>query len=187
MKPNHRKKFGLAIMANVSAFLVLVTSLHAAQPSYNPVDQLMSELALGRYGGFMFFAFLFLAVALFLVPIVLQDAALLLRVLFALASTLFFGAGVFTLANYPTVHIVCVAIAFVLSVLAIYLFPRLAGLTAAHLPRSISWPLAAGVTVSIALGNSVLPIGIGQRLAAFCLLTWLFIFGLRLYREDALK
>ena len=47
----------------------------------------------------------------------------------------------------------------------------------------VSRTTAAGIAVSVALGHSVLPIGIAQRLAAACLLAWLAILGWRLGRR----
>ncbi len=63
-----------------------------------------------------------------------------------------------------------------------YLFPVSAGLASTVAPRVVSWPLAAGVAASVALGHSLIPMGIGQRLAAACLLVWLGTVGWKLFR-----
>lgn len=55
---------GLATLGGVAVFAVIAIALHVAQPGYDPSTQLMSELALGRYGGAMLFAFAALAVAM---------------------------------------------------------------------------------------------------------------------------
>jgi hypothetical protein len=47
----------------------------------------------------------------------------------------------------------------------------------------LSWPLAAGVAASVALGHSFMPMGIGQRLAALCLLIWFAVLGWKLARQ----
>lgn len=100
----------------------------------------------------------------------------------ALAALSFLAAGVFPLGPTSGIHIAAIATAFVLSVLAMYFFPASAGSAAVAAPRAVSWSLAAGVAVSVALGHSILPMGVGQRLAAACLLAWLAILGWRLRR-----
>jgi len=55
---------GVAAVMGVGMFLVVVLVLHAVQIHYDPVNQLMSELALGPHGWVMFFAFAGIAVAL---------------------------------------------------------------------------------------------------------------------------
>jgi hypothetical protein len=155
--------------------------LHLVQDGYDPLHQLMSELALGRHGWAMLIAFLSLAGAVFGVQAAAGGAPVL-RGLFLAAGLCFVSAGVFTLDRDATMHIASVALAFVLSVLAIYLFPRLAGPTAVIAPPALSWPLSAGVAVSVALGHTALPMGLGQRLAAGCLLAWLLVVGWRLSR-----
>lgn len=82
--------------------------------------------------------------------------------------------------NYASdVHIAAIALAFVLSVLAMVLYPAAANRAATAAPRSISWSLAAAVALSVALGHSLAPMGIGQRFAALCLLSWLAVIGWR--------
>lgn len=163
-------------------FLVTVVSLHLLQPAYDPVHQLMSELALGPYGWAMILAFAGLALAIFGAQAALGvfGGSQYLRVLLSAAALFFLAAGVFPLGAHSEIHIAAIATAFVLSVLAMYLFPSGAGRAANAAPRALSWCLAAGVAVSVALGHSVLPMGIGQRFAALCLATWLAILGWRL-------
>lgn len=174
----------VATLAGVAMFVVTVVALHVLQPEYDPANQLMSELALGPYGGWMFAAFAGLAAAVFGIQAAIggAGAARGLRVLLVVAALFFLAAGVFPLGATSEIHIAAIALAFVLSVLAMYLFPASAGDAAAAAPRAVSWSLAAGVTVSVALGHSVLPMGVGQRLAAACLLVWLTILGWRLRR-----
>jgi hypothetical protein len=166
-------------------FVATVVPLHFLQPDYVPMEQLMSELALGRYGWAMFFAFAGLAIAVFGIQLALGSygASRILRGLLAAAALFFLAAGVFPLGATSEIHIAAIATAFVLSVLAMYLYPAGAGRAAAAAPRVLSWSLAAGVAASVALGHSVLPMGIGQRLAAIFLLIWLAVLGWRLSRQ----
>jgi len=166
-------------------FVGTVVLLHFLQPDYKPADQLMSELALGRYGWAMFFAFAGLALAVFGIQLSLGSygASPSLRGLLAAAALFFLAAGVFPLGATSEIHIAAIAIAFVLSVLAMYLYPSDAGRAVAAAPRALSWSLAAAVALSVALGHSVLPMGIDQRLAAICLLIWLAVLGWRLARQ----
>ena len=133
----------------------------------------------------MVIAFSGLAVAAFGIQISIGalGAAKSLRVLLMATAALFLAAGLFPLGATSEIHIAAIASAFVLSVLAMYLFPTAAGRASQLVPRLVSWGLAAGVTVSVALGHSLLPMGIGQRAAACFLLLWLTIAGWRLSRR----
>jgi hypothetical protein len=71
-----------------------------------------------------------------------------------------------TLGAASLLHISAIAAAFVLSVLAMYLFPTNAGRASALVPRAVSWLLAVVVAASIALSQLSMPMGISQRLAA---------------------
>ena len=175
----------LAALFGAATFVATVVPLHLLQPGYEPANQLMSELALGRYGWAMIFAFSGLALAVFGVQAAIGaiGATRSLRVLLAAAALFFLAAGVFPLGATSEIHIAAIAIAFVLSVLAMYFYPTGAGRAAAAAPRVLSWSLAAGIAASIALSHSVLPRGIGQRLAAVCLLVWLAVLGWRLVRQ----
>jgi len=173
----------VATIIGVTVFIVTVVALHLLQPGYDPRHQLMSELALGQYGWAMFVAFLGLAVAVFGVQAAIggYGAARGYRVLLSIAAMLFLVAGIFPLGNTSMIHIGAIAMAFVLSVLAMYLFPSSAGRASIAAPRTLSWTLATGIAASVALGD-LIPIGIGQRLAAGCLLVWLAVLPWRLPR-----
>jgi hypothetical protein len=99
------------------------------------------------------------------------------------AAAFFLAAGLFPLGEASSIHIAAIAAAFVLSVLAMYLFPAMAEQAAGWAPRSVSWGLAAGVAASVLLGHTVVPMGIGQRSAAAFLLAWLAVVGWRAARE----
>ena len=175
---------GVTAIAGVVVFLAVVVPLHFLQPRYDPTLQLMSELALGPHGGAMLLAFAGLALAAFGIQagIGALGAGWPLRGLLLAASACFLASGVFPLGATSEIHIGAIACAFVLCVLAIYLFPRMAGNAAALVPRIVSWGSAAGVAVSVALGHSMLPMGIGQRGAAAFLLSWMAVVGWRLSR-----
>jgi len=171
---------GTATLAGVTVFLATVITLHAVQPRYDPQTQLMSELALGPYGEFMLLAFAGLSLSALGVLLGLPTGASWLKAILAAASASFLAAGVFPLGDTSEIHIAAIATAFVLSVLAMYLFPTSAGVAAEAAPRRVSWPLAVGVAVSVFLGHSVLPMGIGQRLAALCLVAWFVVVAWRM-------
>lgn len=172
---------GWATLIGVAMFVAIVVPLHFLQPGYEFTNQLMSELALGRYGWVMLFAFAGLALAAFGVQAAIgaYGASWGLRGLLAAAAFFFLAAGIFPLGETSEIHIAAISIAFVLSVLAMYLFPSSAGRAVVAVPRAISWSLAAGVAASVALGHSLFPMGIGQRLAALCLLVWFARLGWR--------
>ena len=178
---------GVAAVLGVAIFLAVVLTLHVVQGQYDPLNQLMSELALGPHGWTMLFAFAGIAFALagLQFAIATLGATLVLRGLLTLAAIFFLAAGIFPLGESSMTHISAIAAAFVTAVLAMYLFPSLAGAAAKLAPKSISWPFAAGVAISVALGHSAVPMGIGQRLAATFLLLWILVLGLRLWHAGS--
>ena len=171
-------------MIGVAMFIIVVVMLQSIQSEYEPRHQLMSELALGQHGWAMFVAFLGLATAVFGVQAAIGTfgGSYGYRVLLGVAAFLFLTAGIFPLGETSFIHISAIATGFVLSVLGMYLFLASASRASVSAPRAISWPLAAGVAVSVALGDSVIPMGLAQRLATACLLLWLGIVGWRLFR-----
>ena len=171
---------GTATLAGVGLFLTTIITLQSIQPRYDPKTQLMSELALGPYGEFMLLAFAGLSLSALGVLLGLPTGTSWLKGILAAASASFLAAGVFPLGDTSEIHIAAIATAFVLSVLAMYLFPTTAGVAAETAPRRVSWPLAAGVAASVFLGHSVLSMGIGQRLAALCLLAWFMVVAWRM-------
>ena len=173
---------GVVALAGISLFLVIVITLHFVQTGYDPSSQLMSELALGRHGELMLLAFAGIALALVAIQLAIGalGAAPALRALLAVSGGLFLAAGVFPLGETSLIHIGAIAAAFVVCVLAIYLYPRLGGGAAALAPRGFSWTIAAAIAASVALGQSLIPMGIGQRMAALFLLTWIGVLGWKL-------
>jgi hypothetical protein len=174
-------------VAGTAVFLAVVVALHFLQEGYDPAHQLMSELALGRYGAAMVAAFAGLAAAAFGIQLSLAPwgASRVLRGVLSAAAAAFLAAGLFPLGASSEVHIMAIACAFILSVVAMYLFPTMAAGAAPAAPRPFSWGMAAGVAISVALGHSVLPMGIGQRGAAFFLLLWMAVAGWRLHAASA--
>ena len=176
-----------ARVAGVATFVLVVSLLHVLQPHYRSRYQLMSELALGRHGWLMLFAFLGLATAVFALQAAIArcGTARGYRMLLMLAAACFLAAGIFPLGAASMIHIITITVAFVLSVLAMYLFPTAAGKASAAGPKWLSWPLAAGIAAIIGMGNVLLSMGIAQRLAATCFLVWLGVVGLRLWRQQS--
>jgi hypothetical protein len=134
----------------------------------------------------MLLAFAGLASAAFGVQLAIAEAGAAkgLRIILAVAAAFFLAAGVFTLGNAPRIHIASIGCAFVMSVLAMYLFPAMAGRAAVLAPRRVSWAAAIAIAASVALGHAILPIGIAQRAAAFFLILWLSILGWRLSKMN---
>ena len=158
-------------LAGVITFLTVVVVLHLIQDGYDPVYQLMSELALGNQGWAMLIAFSGLAAGPFGILLALTHHGVQkwYRVLLFVIGPLYLGSGVFSLKGAPEIHIFCIALAFVLMGLAMYIFPS----QIAEMTRSVSWWLVAAMTGSVALGHSFMPIGIAQRLATVWLLLWI--------------
>jgi hypothetical protein len=176
---------GIAIVGAL-LFLATVIPLHFLQPGYEPSTQLMSELALGRHGSAMIIAFGGLALSVFGVQMAVSTlgATLGLRSVLIGASLLFLLSGIFPLGSSSEIHIAAIAGAFVLSALAMYMFPATAGHASSLAPRSLSWGFAAGMAASVAAGQSLVPMGIAQRVAALFLLVWLLVIGWRLVRNE---
>jgi hypothetical membrane protein len=177
---------GALAIAGAAGFVAVVSILHVLQPGYDPVHQLMSELALGPYGWAMFLAFALIAgstLSLGLGIAGVQRAPVLQAVL-AVAALGFVGAGVFPLGRASEWHISLIAVAFVAVVLAMYLLPTLSAARFGGNAGKVSWLLAAGTALGVFLGHSILPIGVGQRLAAACVVAWLCFVGARLRRAS---
>jgi hypothetical protein len=167
-----------------AGFVGIVLYLQSVQSGYNPVHQLMSELALGEQGQFMLGAFIMFAIAVTgaIGVISIFNASNFIKFLLGGASASFVGAGIFKLGETTTLHVALVGLAFVLLGLVMYLVPRYVEAFSSVQGRLVSWGLAVGTALAVALGNNVLPIGIGQRMAAACILLWLCwlaIFALR--------
>jgi hypothetical membrane protein len=173
----------LAITAAVG-FAVVVSILHLLQPGYDLVHQLMSELALGEYGRVMLLAFLLIAASTFSLALGIAQLprSASVQVVLAIAALAFLGAGVLPLGRASEWHIALIAVAFVAIVLAMYLLPSVAPAQFGGKAKGVSWCLAGGTALSVFLGHSILPIGVGQRLAAACVVAWLCYIGVRLSR-----
>ena len=177
---------GLAIAGTLS-FCSIVVALHFVQPDYDARYQLMSELALGRHGWAMLPAFFSLALSVIGLQVAARRfrASRLLQAVLLAAAVALIGAGIFRLGQATEFHVGLVAFAFILLVLAIYLFPSQVGGLAWRPLRAVCWLLAASVAISVALGESLLPMGIAQRLAATSVLVWLCLMGWILMRRSA--
>lgn len=170
--------FGMGVKAGVIGFVAVVVALQFLQPDYDPIHQHISELAIGRYGSVMFFAFSSFAISVFSAQQGLGStrSPQALRLMLSVAAACLFGAGIFKLNDAAVIHVALIALAFVLLVLAMYFLPQLVAGFNSRRSRITSWGLAAGTAVSVASGGS-LPDGIAQRAAAVCILIWLFWVG----------
>ena len=180
------RRYALCSLLCASSFILLVSTLHWLQADYDPVNQLISELALGAYGWLMLPAFTCLALATLAMLAALRpyQIGLSVKYPFLLAVAGFLLAGIFPLGQYSDWHISAVAVAFITFVFGMYAFPHHGGQAARLLPALLSWLLAAGVAASIASGQ-LLPMGIAQRLAAACLLGWLMWLNWRLWQANS--
>jgi hypothetical protein len=149
----------------------------------------MSELALGRHGSFMLLAFLSFALSVFTAQNGLHQrkSPAIIRLFLVIAAISLLGAGVFRLGSATELHITLVAIAFVLIVLVMFLLPRNVAAFKTPTHTLISWTLGACTTTCVALGQNIVPLGIGQRGAALCILLWLVWVGYSLIRIGGLK
>jgi len=186
---NKNKNTGWIVIGGAIGFILIVICLHIVQPDYDPVNQLMSELALGRYGSFMLLAFLSFALSVFTAQSGLHQhkSPAIIRLLLVIAAISLLGAGVFRLGSATDLHIALVAIAFVLIVLVMFLLPRNVSAFKTPSHTLISWTLGACTTTCVVLGQNIVPIGIGQRGAALCILLWLVWVGCSLIRIGGLK
>jgi len=139
----------------------------------------MSELALGRFGSLMVLAFSSFAASVYALQIGLRQyqATVILRYFLIIAAFCLLGAGFFQIDTATDVHITLVSIAFVLIVLAMYLLPRNVPAFKTSVHIIISWTLGVGTAAFVALSQNILPMGIGQRGAALCILIWLVWIG----------
>lgn len=173
-------------IAGVIAFVLIVTYLHIAQQGYDPVHQLMSELALGYHGGLMLAAFCSIALSLLALALGAgkPKSLTLLSGILTFAALCFLGAGIFPLGATSEIHILLVAAAFIAVGVAMYIAPSYTELR--HRPRCrlYSWSILAVFALSAGAGGSVLPIGVSQRCAAAAMLLWIVISALRLRRQD---
>ena len=163
-------------------FMGVVVYLHVAQPNYDPVNQFISELALGASGWLMLVAFLALgaSMAALGVGFLLTGASPAIVALLSIAAGGFVGAGFVRLDVNANVHIGLVALSFVTVALSMYLVPRCAEAFHGTKQIIVSWTLAAALGVSVALGAGLIPVGVGQRLSALFLILWSVWVGLKL-------
>lgn len=176
--PSRQYVGALLSIIGAALFLAVVIPLHFIQLDYNPRFQLLSELALGASGWVMLFAFFGLAMSAMGIGIISSSlhTSNFPSFIWGFAALCFLGSGIFPLGKSDFLHIALIASAFVLSVLGIYVFARQ---SSERVSKKLSYRLAVGIVFSVFLGNTVLDIGIAQRLAALCLLSWFVVIGYR--------
>lgn len=175
---------GVGALAGVIGFAGIVLLLQLLNPTYDPMNQHISELALARYGSLMLVAFLCFGYSVFCIQqgLAIVGANQIIKVILNAAAFCLAGAGIFKLSDAPVAHVALIALAFILLVLTMYLLPQVASF-GSRSARLASWGLAAGTALSVASGG-ILPDGVAQRIAAACILGWLFWMGLRLIRHQ---
>lgn len=164
-----------AIVGGALGFCIIVIVLHFVQPGYNPLEQQISELALGKSGSWMIAAFSCLALSLWALQKALHQRGTDIGVRLCLMSAALslFGAGIFRLDNGPNTHITLVTVAFVLIGLVMYLLPMHVSKMDATEHKITSWSLGICTAGFVASGQFGLPMGISQRGAILCILLWL--------------
>ncbi len=173
-------------IAGVISFVAIVIWLHTAQEGYDPVHQLMSELALGPHGGLMLGAFFSLALSLLALALgtgkpkslTLQSGIL------ALAALCFLGAGIFPLGATSEIHIALVAGGFIAVGVAMYITPSYTEPGDLLMCRCYCWGSLAVFALSAGAGGLALPMGVSQRCAAAAMLLWIVISAWRLRQQD---
>lgn len=175
------------ILLGIMGFVGIVIYLHTAQIDYDPVNQLMSELVLGNDGHLMRGAFSMLALAIVgaMGVIMAFKASIIIVLLLAVAAVSLLGAGIFELGAATMLHIVLVAVAFVLLGLVMYLLPRYVASYQNMQSKLISWGLGIAMALFVLLGGKVIPIGVSQRMGAICIILWLsWLASYALRRND---
>ena len=173
------------IVVGVIGFVSIVVYLQAIQKDYNPLQQQMSELALGKHGSLMLIAFSCYAAAIFGLQSALRPdrPPVALKAILITSSMCMLGGGIFRLDTATDLHIVLVTLAFILLILVMVLIPMAMQRFDSPKVKSISWGAGLGTAASVALSQGVVPLGVGQRLAALSVSLWLLWFGVHLYRR----
>jgi hypothetical protein len=174
----------LIAIGSAVAFLIGTISLHFLQPGYDPVNQLMSELALGPYGIIMLFAFIALASSISTLAFVIWRLCgnITLHVVLLIGAACFAGAGILPIDVFNGAHIILVFCAFVMCGLGMYLLPGCLNSSSKAHDRMISWGLGGMLVFTVIVGQVSLPGGIAQRLEAAILLMWVVVFAWRTTR-----
>lgn len=92
------------------------------------------------------------------------------------------AAGIFPLGPAASLHVAIVTVGSDLVIAAMCLLPRREGRLRSSGLQAETWSLAAGavaIAISVQWGP---PLGVAQRVAVGCVLTWLCLLGRRLVR-----
>jgi len=165
----------IIISLGILGFVLTIIALHMIQTNHSPFYQLISELALGKYGSFMLVGFFSFSIAVFTSQqvLALYKNSMSIRILLLIASFFLASAGIFKLGEHTNLHVALVAGSFVLIVLSMYLVPRFIPQFQERTSVIICWVLGGCAVISVGLGHGFIPIGIAQKLAACCILIWL--------------
>ncbi len=185
-------------LALFAGFVVALVALHGLRPDYTPIDHMISDYAVGRYGWLMTAAFVAVGAGCFSLTVGLwRDGpktalSLIGRVLILVAS-----AGLMVTAAFPTdletapstqhgdIH----AISFLVNIVSLFI----AALTlSVSFGADARWkslrPLALAITAALIAAfvaqamtlHKGLPYGITNRIFVAVLMSWLFAAALRL-------
>jgi len=178
---NKRKLFAYLSIIGSTIFVGIILFLHFVQSHYDFMNQYMSELAMGQYGDLMLVAFCCFAISIFSVSEILRmfGAPVFLSALFVIASICFIGAGVITLDQNATLHIMFVMIASVLILLGMILSPLFIVEFRIMTYKAVSWCLGFFAILFLILNQYCITDGIAQRATAGCILIWLIWIGIK--------
>ncbi len=179
----------LAIITYVYWFVTVVVLPVLTSDEYDPVEQGISALAIGRFGALMdaaFFAFAIGSLALSFGLYRSVDAALAAPLLLAVTSVLWFLLGVFHTGpggTEPFIHGIVALTSFVLILVVMFLFAQ--RFRGDALWRSFALPtlvwaiVAVGALFSIPLLGDGL-FGVSERVFVAVFVSWLLATAIRL-------
>jgi hypothetical protein len=162
-------------VAGAACFCLTVAYLQMVQYGYEPMHQLMSELALGAHGQWMFIAFAGLAIAMLALAVRMASfkGHSLPTSATVIAGLCFLGAGLFPLGATSEIHIALIALAFIATGFSMYVLPSCANASLVPTCRLYSWGCLIALVLCVVAGNALLPMGLSQRCAAGVLILWI--------------
>ena len=165
------------VILGLILFVAIVMMLqHVQQSSYDYRTQMMSELALGIHGQWMLLAFLAAASAVGATAWSIRKSLLRQDIfyLLLLAALSLAIAGIVTLSDSTDIHALSVCLAFVFCGLSMYMIPINVPDSYRKRYRIFSWSTFLLMILPVVLaGQTILPIGIAQRLTTAALFIWL--------------
>lgn len=192
-----RRQLATLATLGIGLFVALVVLLPFLKgDGYDPVDQAMSELALGRYGGLMTLAFFSLGTGVLALGVAVRrffGATRAVPGLLIVAGVLGVLSGVFKTngASAATIesqiHEIVGITLFVLVVVAMFLSVRVFRREPAwtrFARYSLGWAVAATCTFFLVPALEEAAFGMAQRLFAATWLSWMLVLAWRLRRAE---